>query len=423
MSDRLTALIDTAAAAAAAGRWQEAERLWTQVRAQDPNHVQALFSLGVHAYQRGDFPAALELLGAARAVAPGDPMIPLTMGVVHRNANDSNQEWNAIIAALTIDPYFLPGLLGKAEFLERNRKSRAAAAIFRDAIKVAPPEPQWPPALRRRLAHARSMVARDTDELAAYLSHQVAAERAVVDAALGTRWDEAVSIMAGKTRPYHSECNQLYVPRLPALTFYDPALFPWIRALEAQTAAIRAELEDLIAHQSGDFVPYINYKPGDPVNQWRELNHSKAWSSFHLWAHGEPVHGNLARCPRTAEALAAIDTVKIAGLCPNAMFSALAPHTHIPPHNGETNARLVAHLPLVVPGKCSFRVGHDWCGWEQGKVLVFDDSIEHEARNDSEEMRVVLIFDVWNPLLSSAEREMVSALASAMHEYRTARDT
>lgn len=422
MSDQLTALMEAAAVAAAAGRWQDAERLWTQVRVQDPNHVQALFSLGVHAYRRGDFAGALELLRAARALAPDDPMIPLTMSVVHRDVRDPNQEWSAIIASLTVDPYFLPGLLTKGEFLERNKKSKAASATFRDAIKVAPPEPQWPPALRRRLAHARDMVARDTEELVAYLTHQVAAERSVVDAALGKRWDEAVSIMAGKTRPYHSDCNQLYVPRLPALTFHEPALFPWIPALEAQTAAIRAELQELIAHQSGDFVPYINYKPGDPVNQWQELNHSRAWSSFHLWAHGEPVQENLARCPQTAEALAAIDAVKISGLCPNAMFSALAPHTHIPPHNGETNARLVAHLPLVVPDKCSFRVGHDWCGWEQGKVLVFDDSIEHEARNDSDELRVVLIFDVWNPLLSLAEREMVSALASAMREYRTAGD-
>jgi aspartyl/asparaginyl beta-hydroxylase (cupin superfamily) len=56
-----------------------------------------------------------------------------------------------------------------------------------------------------------------------------------------------------------------------------------------------------------------------------------------------------------------------------------------------------------------------------GEVLAFDDSIEHEARNDSDELRVVLIFDVWNPLLSPAERDMVQALSAATREFRSRR--
>jgi aspartyl/asparaginyl beta-hydroxylase (cupin superfamily) len=103
----------------------------------------------------------------------------------------------------------------------------------------------------------------------------------------------------------------------------------------------------------------------------------------------------------------------IAGLCPNAMFSALAPHTEIPPHTGETNARLVVHLPLIVPEKCSYRVGFEHRTWTEGELLIFDDTIEHTARNDSDALRVVLIFDVWNPLLAPEEREVVRTLAAA----------
>lgn len=397
--------------------------MWGQVRELDPHHVQALFSLGVHAHRRGDCIGALELLRSARAAAPGDPMIPLTISVVHRDVNDPDAEWKALIESLAIDPYFLPSLLGKGEFLQRRGKSRAAAAVFRDALRVAPPEPQWPPALRRRLQQAREAVHADTEELAQYLNHKVAPERGNVAPGLGTRWDETISILSGRTRPYHSECNQLHVPRLPALPFYDPDLFKWIPALQARTGAVRAELETLVAERLDDFRPYVAYKPGDPVNQWGALNHSRAWSSYHLWANGEPVHENLSRCPQTAAALAAIEAVEIAGLCPNAMFSALAPHTTIPPHTGETNARLVAHLPLVVPGKCSFRVGYDRREWNEGEVFVFDDSLEHEARNDSDELRIVLIFDVWNPFLSPAERDMVTALAGALREYRAGGDS
>ncbi len=418
VSADLASLVQAAGAAAAGGRWQDAERMWGQVHRLDPEHVQALFSLGVHAFQRGDLAGALDLLSRARARAPRDPMIALTVGRVHREMGLADQEWNAIIAALEIDPYFLPALLGKAEFLERQGRLRLAAATFADAIKVAPEERAWPQALGQRLAHAREVVERDREELADHLRHALSVRREPVEAALAGRWDEAVSILAGRTRPYHSQCNQLHVPRLPAITFYDDALFPWMRELEARTDAIKAELQQMLASHGDGFVPYIQYRPGDPVNQWDKLNHSRNWSGFHLYAHGQPVTEHLAQCPRTAEALGLVDAVEIAGLCPNAMFSALAPGAHIPPHTGETNARLVAHLPLVVPDGCSYRVGYDRREWREGKCWVFDDTIDHEARNDGTRMRIILMFDVWNPLLSLAEREMVQALASAMREWR-----
>ena len=415
MNDKVSALAQAAGSAAAAGKWQEAERLWHQVRGMDANHVQALFSLGVHAYQRGDLAGALEFLEGACHRAPREPAILLTLARVHRDRGLPQAAWSAIIAALAIDPYFLPGLLAKAEHLEGQHKAKAAAAVFRDVLKVAPPEADLPPALQAKLAHARDAVRRDTEELAGFLQHKLGHPKLGGESA--ARWDEAVSLLAGKSRPYRSECNRLHVPRLPAITFYDDALFPWMRELEACTDAIKSELQDMLARRDAEFVPYIQYKPGDPVNQWDKLNHSRNWSGFHLYSHGQPVQAHLDECPRTTEALALVDRATIAGLCPNAMFSALAPGAHIPPHTGETNARLVAHLPLVVPEDCHYRVGYDWKQWREGKCWVFDDTLEHEARNGSGRMRVILMFDVWNPLLSLAEREIVSVLSAAHGEY------
>jgi aspartate beta-hydroxylase len=105
------------------------------------------------------------------------------------------------------------------------------------------------------------------------------------------------------------------------------------------------------------------------------------------------------------------------GMGPNAMFSILDPSTRIPPHTGTANTRLVAHLPLIVPPGCGFRVGSETREWRVGEAFVFDDTIEHEAWNDSDEMRAILIVDVWSPLLSDAERELSRALSARVSRF------
>lgn len=414
----LSQYVTSAAQAAATGNWLEAEGHWRKVLELSPGHTQALYSLGVHAFRRGDLPVALEHLQAAQIAAGDDPMIVLSIGSVKRAMGDLEGEWQAIGSALALDPYFLPGLLAKAEFQQARGHRRLAAATYRNVLRTAPPEPQWPTVLRRRLEQARRAIEQDAEELAAHLRQALSPDRSALDVHVLARWDEAIAIASGLSRPYLPQGNRLLVPRLPAYTFYDEALFPWIGPLQSRTDEIEAELREALSIDADRFVPYVAYAPDQPVNQWHGLNHSQAWSSYPLWANGRPVEENLARCPVTAAALREVDSATIEGTCPNAMFSVLAPHTVIPPHHGETNARLVAHLPLVVPERCRFRVGYDWREWQRGKVLVFDDSIEHEARNDSDETRVVLIFDVWNPLLTPAERAMVQAMERALARYR-----
>lgn len=410
-------LADAAVRAANAGNFAEAERHWREVTKIEPQNPQALFSLGIHALQRGDLKASQELLNKARAVAPRDLLVLLTLGNVHRHRGDTAAEREAIDAALAVDAYYLPALLARAGWLERFATAAAASATYANCLKVAPPPSHWPDSLKPQLEHARAMVDRHSAAMLKHVSDKVADLQSQLPAALAPRWREAVKIVAGRAKPYFSECNQLHVPRLPAIPFFDRAEFPWLAEMEAKTAVIRDELAAALSAQQDQFNPYIAYEPGQPVNQWRELNHSKKWSAYHLWRGGVPQIENLARCPETAAALDQTRMAEIGGLCPNAMFSALAPHSTIPPHNGETNARVVAHLPLIVPEGCTYRVGADERGWTVGEILVFDDTIEHEARNDSDELRVVLIFDLWNPLLAPAERAMVQAITAATRGF------
>ena len=421
MSDAVHSLAQAAGAAAQQGRWREAEQLWRQVLARDPRHPQALFSLGVHAYKAGQLQDAQQWLQAAQQASPKDPAVPLSLAVVRRELGNAAGELAALEDALAIDPYFLPALLAKGAHHERLDRPRLAGQAFRASVQVAGPEPRWPPPLREQLAHARDVVERQGREMAAFLAERIGTREQALTPEEAQRWREAGAIIAGQSAPYPSVCTALQVPRLPAIPFFERALFPWVADLEGRTGAITAELQGLLAERAAEFAPYVQYAPGTPVNQWRELNHSQRWSSYFLWRNGEAVAEHQQRCPVTTAALQAVEKADIAGLCPNAMFSALAPHTHIPPHHGETNARLVVHLPLVVPPRCSYRVGFERREWRVGEVLVFDDSIEHEARNDSDELRVVLIFDVWNPLLSPAERDMVRALSAATREFQARR--
>ena len=161
----------------------------------------------------------------------------------------------------------------------------------------------------------------------------------------------------------------------------------------------------------------MQYAPGTPENQFASLNHNAQWSSLWLWKDGERRQQAIARCPQTAAILDQLPLADLPRFAPTALFSALAPHTRIPPHTGSTNTRLLVHLPLVLPGPAGFRVGNETREWKIGTAWAFDDTIEHEAWNDADATRVIMIFDIWNPLLSAAERELITALLTAHSEW------
>jgi aspartyl/asparaginyl beta-hydroxylase (cupin superfamily) len=108
------------------------------------------------------------------------------------------------------------------------------------------------------------------------------------------------------------------------------------------------------------------------------------------------------------------------GRMPSILFSLLRPGARIPPHTGVVNARLICHLPLIVPEGCGLRVGNEVREWVEGKAFVFDDTMEHEAWNQSSQLRVVLLFDVWRPELSDDERKLVAAMLEAIDDYGAA---
>ncbi|MFN3609944.1 MAG: aspartyl/asparaginyl beta-hydroxylase domain-containing protein, partial [Hyphomonas sp.] len=147
------------------------------------------------------------------------------------------------------------------------------------------------------------------------------------------------------------------------------------------------------------------------------LQGSLDWAAFYIWKDGVYIEENARRCPVTASAFKNIPLDFMPQKTPSVLFSRLKPGAHIPPHTGLINIRLIGHLPLLVPGPAWLRVGNDVHHWKEGRLVVFDDTIEHEAKNEADETRVVLLFDFWRPELNAREREKVAALMEAISDY------
>jgi len=257
------------------------------------------------------------------------------------------------------------------------------------------------------LAKGRGYVAERTYAFGEEIDAGMAATRATLDGAERRRFDACVDTVLGRRRIYQPECAGLHFPFLPADEFFPRALFPWLAALEAQTPAIRAEYQALVAGRTAEFVPYVTQPANTPDNPWSTLNNRLDWSVYYFWRFGVAQPDAQAACPATMAALAAVPLLDIAGRGPTAFYSVLRPGTRIPPHSGVTNTRTIIHLPLVVPPDCGFRVGGETRRWTEGEAFAFDDTIEHEAWNDSDTGRAVLILDVWNPHLTAAERTLL----------------
>ena len=219
--------------------------------------------------------------------------------------------------------------------------------------------------------------------------------------------------MASLAGPDSDLCVRTY-PGLQARAWHNPANFPLAVALEAEYPAIRREI---LALDNGQFAPQIE-----------AIQRTGHWSVLFFRERGRRNEEVCARCPITSRVIEAHRTVStLAGLC---YVSRLSPGTHISGHRGPTNLRLRCHLGIRVPvGNCGIRVDNEMRQWKEGKCLVFDDFLRHEAWNHSADERLVLIVDLWHPGLTDEEVYLltglhcyVAAQAASLNAYWSANE-
>ena len=410
-------MIQAAKAAGAAGHSREADELLVRAAQLAPDHPAVLNELGLRMMGRGEALKARELFERATLADPSHPALWSNLASSLHALSLPQQEMQAIERALALEPHHLTALLQKGALIEERGDARGAARIYRHALATVPPDATPPAALGAALEHAREAVRRDDAALAGAIEQRLTALRERGRGSRCPRVDRCIDLLTGKRSRYAPQPTFLYVPELPAIEFFERAEFPWLDAIEEATEDIRAELARVLASDQAGLQPYVAYGDGVPLDQWRELNKSRRWSAYFLWNEGVPQPEHLARCARTAEVLTRAPLCDVPEHGPNGFFSILDARTRIPAHTGVTNARLTVHLPLIVPPGCGFRVGSETREWIPGKAWVFDDTIEHEAWNESNAPRAILIFDIWHPDLSEDERNQVRATIEVIAGY------
>lgn len=307
-------------------------------------------------------------------------------------------------------------LLARGGSFAQAGDARAAASFFAAALRAARSAGELPAPLLAELERAEAFLRQAAADYQAHLEHSLAAADA------GPRLDEALAILLGRQPlppspvAYPQRPSVFHFPGLPQRAFYEREEFDWAPPFEAASPAIRGEVEALLA-AGADFRPYVEGEKDRPERDFHGLQGDPSWTAFYLWKDGRLIEENAERCPRTVAALRNVPLSRIGARTPSILFSLLRPGAHIPPHHGMLNARLICHLPLIVPPGGWLRVGGETRAWEEGKLLIFDDSVEHEARNPTDRLRVVLLFDVWRPELSEAERRGLSKIFEAIDGY------
>jgi tetratricopeptide (TPR) repeat protein len=411
------------------GRIVEAERVYERVLDASPNDVEALNMVALAEQRQGRIPKALELLNRAVQAGPTDALTRHNLARVQEAMGDHATAIASWQAAVQLQADFFLARLHLAFALERSGQTQPALIQYSRALKDAQERGRWTnasttPAGLRQLVE-RAVYTVRTGRRALFLGLLQPMIQKYGRESM-TRVEQALRIYLGEQPGGSSDPRQaptfLFFPGLPPAAYLDRSLFPWIPELEAQTAAIGGELATLLPSSGGrervftsDALEQENLRGG--------LDIPPSWNGYYFYRHGIRREDNCTACPITANALDQLPLCRVPGHGPEVLYSVFTPGTHLLPHKGVTNTRLVGHLPLMIPPDCALNVGGEIHVWEYGRVVVFDDTYEHEAWNRSHQTRVVLIFDLWNPYLTEAERAALVDLVPAIGKFRESMET
>jgi hypothetical protein len=364
-----------------------------------------LIAEGLAALRARDVARAAQALRAASLVVEAERMPWPALAQAELALGNHEAAEAALERQLQLFPRDVGALLAKGQLRQRARDDRAAVSFYTTALAQAAVS-GLPRGMEGVAAAAQAYMGEADRAFRRHLDE-------VVGDGLSVAMDEALGLLRGTRQIDLQQPSLFYYPGLPQRRFYEPAAFPWLEHVVALLPSMQAEL-DAVAGES--FMPYVTASADRPAPSNRLLD-DPSWGAFYFWKEGAPVAGNAARCPATMAALSHAPMPVIPGRAPNALWSRLKPGTHIAPHFGMLNTRLICHLPIRTAPACTLRVGSETRTWEQGVPLIFDDSMEHEARNAGPETRTVLLFEIWRPEVPEEDRAAIAHLLEGIAGY------
>jgi aspartyl/asparaginyl beta-hydroxylase (cupin superfamily) len=385
------------------------------------NQAQASEQLqqAITALQQGRAQEARTLFNTLVQQVPQAAQAWLGLAFSCSNLGDTEAALAAIESCLKLEPRNIRALLFKGEHLERVGQSRTALPFLEAALSLAANiQDPLPGDIQKGLQRAQQIADKLSAEYTDFLLNTLK-EKGYQKAQASDRFNLSLDICLGRKQIYHQQPNRFYFPGLPQRQFYERHEFDWIEQLEAHTDDIRTELQALLKTPER-FSPYLQSDADIPeINEsGKDIINNPDWGALYLWEYGQQVEENARDCPNTLAAINKVPLPHVTSQTPIVLFSRLAANTHIPPHHGMLNTRLICHLPLIVPQNCgALRCGSEHREWVEGETLIFDDSIEHEAWNNSDQDRIVLLFDIWRPELTEDERALVGMMLESAKEY------
>ncbi len=320
---------------------------------------------------------------------------------------------------LVREPHSLRGLIIKGDLLLGRDEQRQAVSHYNLVMRLAATLADIPPQLQQDLVRIQGRLDQISQAFQAQLLDRLQAGGYRRDAS-SARFNRGLDMLMGKAereddaQPFPQKPHAFYLPDMPYQPFYPSEELPWVKEVEAATDAIEAELSAFLASRAQAFAPYIHGGLELPGQTPDTLKDHDNWTAAFLIRDGAEDSEWSAGCPTVSALMDTLPLTAIKGFSPSVLFSKLKPGARIDPHTGLLNCRLICHLPLVVPAGCGLRVGDERRDVVRGEVWAFDDSINHEAWNNSADDRIVLIFDVWHPDLTEQERRDITSLLEAV---------
>ena len=402
-----------------------AEQAYTRWLDVEPDDLEALQFLAARQLAKGEPGKAIERLLVARRAHPHEPGVLHQLGVARMLEGDYAGAVAPLAEAVALSPEAFVARLRLGVALEHEGRTHDALVAYSAAISAAQAKGRWisddttATGVREAVRHAIGFVNTGRHALFDGLLEPLRerygrSEMQRVEQCLAIYLNEQpANLPDPRQRP-----RFLYFPGIPSQTYYPRERFPEREALEAATDAIREELRAVL-EQPQALEAFLTADSQQQMDAMLRGSGSQpaAWDGFFFYRHGKRYDAHCASCPKTNAVLDRMPLSRIREHGPEALFSVLKPGSHILPHQGVTNTRLVTHLPLIVPKDCAISVGGELHVWQEGRSVTFDDTFVHEAWNRSEQTRVVLIMDLWNPDLTLAEREAVTALVAGIGDF------